>query len=64
MLSKNRIIALLQHIHNPFTRYLFGFNVNRDTVSNIKKAGLSITSEKNLALNGIFKIITCRPDKK
>lgn len=64
VLSKNRIIALLQHIHNPVTRYLFGFNVNRDTVSNIKKAGLKITSEKNLALNGVFKIITCRPDKK
>jgi len=64
MLSKNKIVALLQHIHNPITSYLFGFNVNRDTVSNIKKAGLRITSKKSLALNGVFKIITCRTNKK
>jgi ubiquinone/menaquinone biosynthesis C-methylase UbiE len=55
VLSKNKIIAFLEHIHNPFIRFLFGYNVNRDTVGNIKKAGLKIVKEKNLAFHDVFK---------
>ena len=64
VLSRNKFIAFLQHIHNPITRFLFGYNVNRDTINNIKKAGLRIIKEENLALNDIFKFVICEPNKK
>ncbi len=63
VLSKGGLIAFLQHLHNPFSRFLFGFNVNRDTVSNIRMAGLEVIKEKNLASNDIFKYIVCSPSK-
>ncbi|MFQ6054396.1 MAG: class I SAM-dependent methyltransferase [Methanosarcinales archaeon] len=55
--SKNQLIAILEEIHNPITLFLFGFNVNRDTIGNIKNAGLNIIEEKNLALKDVFKLI-------
>ncbi len=45
---------------NPLTVGLFGFNINRQTVENIKKAGLTITEEKNLK-SDIFKFIIAKP---
>lgn len=57
VLSDNWFIALFQHIHNPLTRILFGFNVNRKTVENIKKAGLEIKKEENLAFFDVFRKI-------
>tara|TARA_Y100000310_G_scaffold309809_1_gene354317 strand:+ start:802 stop:1398 length:597 start_codon:yes stop_codon:yes gene_type:complete len=54
VLSKNKLIALFEHIHNPFTRVLFGFNVNRKTGDNIRSAGLYF-EEVNLGLFDIFK---------
>lgn len=64
VLSKNRLIAFFQRIHNPITLFLFGFNITRDTVSNIKKAGLKIMTEKNLTSNDVFKLVICRPGGK
>jgi len=55
VLSKNKLIASWQHIHNPITRRIFGFNVNRDTRSNIQKAGLKIIQDEKLALFDIFR---------
>ena len=53
--SRNKLILLWQKIHNPITRFLLGFNVDRDTIKTIKKSGLKIKSEKNLALIDVFK---------
>jgi ubiquinone/menaquinone biosynthesis C-methylase UbiE len=58
VLSKNRIIAMWEEIHNPVTVRLFGFNVNRDTKGNMKKAGLKIYDE-NSAFFDVFKRFTC-----
>ncbi|RME54190.1 class I SAM-dependent methyltransferase [Candidatus Woesearchaeota archaeon] len=60
--SKNWLVWLFQKIHNPFTFYLFGFNIDRDTIGNIKKAGLTITKDKKLALFDVFRQIeaTCK----
>ncbi|MBT4539357.1 class I SAM-dependent methyltransferase [Candidatus Woesearchaeota archaeon] len=55
VLSKNKLIAFFQNIHNPFTKFLLGVNVNRDTIGSIKKTGLKIVKEKNLALKDVFK---------
>ncbi|MFQ6089774.1 MAG: class I SAM-dependent methyltransferase [Candidatus Methanofastidiosia archaeon] len=55
--SKNKIISFFEEIINPITLFLFGFNVNRDTISNIRKSGFKILEEKNLALHDVFKRI-------
>ncbi|KKK52047.1 hypothetical protein LCGC14_3108860 [marine sediment metagenome] len=59
VLSNNRLIALWEHIHNPFTSAFLGFNVNRDTRSNIEKAALRVEKDENLALFDVFRRFTC-----
>ncbi len=59
VLSSNRLIALWEHIHNPFTSTFLGFNVNRDTRSNIEKAGVEIKRDDSLAFFDIFRRFTC-----
>jgi len=63
VLSRYFLIKIFQHIHNPITRGLFGFNVNRDTLGNIGKAGLKINKEENLALFDVFKRIEILNEK-
>ncbi|OGZ64904.1 MAG: hypothetical protein A2730_03715 [Candidatus Staskawiczbacteria bacterium RIFCSPHIGHO2_01_FULL_39_25] len=63
MLSNNKIIAFLEKIHNPITKYIWGYNINRDTPKNIEKAGLKITKSKNLALHDVFREIHAVKDK-
>ena len=55
MLSKNKIIAFLEHIHNPIMKYLFGYNINRNTIKNIKKSDLKIVKEKDIAMKDVYK---------
>jgi len=55
VLSKNKLIAFWQQLHNPLTKFLVGFNINRDTVGTIRKIGLKIITEKNLVLKDVFK---------
>lgn len=57
VLSDNWFIAFFQHVHNPLTRVLFGFNVNRRTVDNVKRAGLEIKKEEDIAFFDVFKRI-------
>ncbi len=57
VLSRYFLIRIFQHLHNPITKTIFGFNVNRDTIRNIKNAGLKIKEEKNLAFFDVFKKI-------
>ena len=57
MLSNNKLIAVIEKIHNPITRYIWGYNINRDTPRNIEKAGLKITKMKNLLLRDVFREI-------
>ena len=63
VLSKNWLIALWQKLHNPITRWLVGININRDTAGNIRKAGIRIIKEENLALKDVFKYIVCSSNK-
>lgn len=55
VLSTNLIIALFEHLHNPITRYLFGFNVNRNTLANIEKAGFVIDEDTHLKFGDVFR---------
>ena len=63
VLSKNSLIALWQRLHSPLTRWLVGVNIDRDTAGNIRKAGLKIIKEENIALKDVFKFFVCRPNK-
>lgn len=60
VLSKNPIIAILQHALNPITQLLLGEHINRNTRQNIIQAGLKVTKEKNLALADIFRLLTAQ----
>ena len=59
VLSKIETIALLENLINPIVSSTFGFNVNRDTKANIKKAGLIIEQDEKLALFDVFRRFTC-----
>ncbi len=56
VLSKNRVLAFLMNAMNPIFSRLFGPNINRGTVENVKKAGLRVLKEKNIQYD-IFKRI-------
>ena len=60
--SKHRIMGKLMDILNPLTVKMAGFNINRDTVKNIKNAGLSILLENNLK-GDVFKELLVTPGK-
>jgi ubiquinone/menaquinone biosynthesis C-methylase UbiE len=66
-------IILLEHVRpscqllrrifdvlNPLIVRLMGVNINRETVANIKKAGLKIEEERNL-FNDIVKMVVASP---
>lgn len=56
----NRLLGKLSDILNLFTVGMMGVHINRDTASNIEKAGLKIVSEENL-LWDIVKLFVVRP---
>ena len=62
VLSDNFIIALLEHFHNPITRFLVGVNVNRNTKQNILDSGMVIVDEKRLALFDVFRLFVAKKD--
>ncbi len=64
VLSRYKLIALWEQVHNPLTRTLFGFNVNRDTRRNIEKAGLHILNDEELAFFDVFRRFTCSKDEE
>jgi len=63
VLSKHKLIALWEQIHNPITSRLFGFNVNRDTKKNILSSGINIESDEYLAFFDVFRKFTCSKNK-
>ena len=61
MRSSNWILTLLENVLNPISVFFMGVNLNRTTVDNVRKAGLSVVEEKHLALNDVFRLIRSRP---
>lgn len=51
VLSKNPVYALLLKMMSPITEYLQGTYLDRNTVSNVEKAGFKIHSHKNVYLD-------------
>lgn len=60
--SKKEPIGRIMDILNPLVVGLYGANINRDTVDNVKKAGFEIVEEKNLLFD-IVKLIIAKPIK-
>ncbi|MGI9860592.1 methyltransferase domain-containing protein [Moorella naiadis] len=58
--SENRLLGPLMDALNPLVLYFVGSNINRRTVANVKKAGITIEREENLAGN-IVKLIIGHP---
>jgi ubiquinone/menaquinone biosynthesis C-methylase UbiE len=61
MRSKNPLIARIEDLINPIMFFFIGDDMTRNTVGNIKKAGFTITEEKNLAFKDVFKKIRAKP---
>lgn len=60
--SKKEPIGTIMDILNPLVVGIYGANINRNTVENVKKAGFEIVEEKNL-LSDIVKLIIAKPIK-
>ncbi|UMZ75456.1 hypothetical protein [Natranaerofaba carboxydovora] len=56
VISEYKIMKAFMNLFNPITVRLWGANINRQTLSNIKKAGFKIKEDKNLTLD-VLKFI-------
>lgn len=60
VLSNHKLIAWCEYLHNPLTKRLFGAEIIRDTKTNIFRAGLGLSEEKNLALFDVFRLFVAK----
>ncbi len=60
MRSPNLIVGALMDFLNPLIVRIMGANINRQTVENVRRAGLEIEQVENLGAGGIFKLIVAR----
>lgn len=61
MRPENPWLGRLFDLFNPLIVRLFGFNINRRTLENIRKAGLKIDSVRALDGMSIVKLIAAKP---
>lgn len=59
VLSANRVLSWLMNVANPLVVQMMGANINRKTVDNVVRSGLTVEKVTNLRL-GIFKLIEAR----
>ena len=59
VLSSNRVLARLMNLVNPLAVRMMGANINRRTVDNVVRSGLTIEKVTDLGA-GIFKLIEAR----
>jgi ubiquinone/menaquinone biosynthesis C-methylase UbiE len=60
VLSQSRHIARMQHWMDPFTSWIMGAHMDRDTIGNIRRAGLSIMKDERLLLEDVFRRLECQ----
>lgn len=63
MRSDNKLMGLAMDMMNPITVKLWGANINRETLKNIRISELKIETELPL-ISSIFKELSIRPNKK
>lgn len=59
VLSANRVLGWLMKLANPLTVRMMGANINRRTVDNAARSGLTVEKVTDLGV-GIFKLIEAR----
>ena len=64
MRSPNPFVGTLMDLLNPLIVRMMGANINRQTVDNIRRAGLEIERVEDLGMGGIFKLIVARIPSK
>ncbi len=57
MRSPNPFLGAVMDVLNPLVVRMMGANINRQTVENVRKAGLEIEQVEDLWAGGIFKLI-------
>ena len=62
MRSENKAAGLVMDFLNPVTVGMWGANINRDTMANIKSAGLSVVGEERL-MGSIMRRLLLSPNK-
>lgn len=60
MRSPNPTLGAIMDFLNPFVVRMMGANINRETMGNIRKAGLEIERVEDLGMGGVFKLIVAR----
>jgi phosphatidylethanolamine/phosphatidyl-N-methylethanolamine N-methyltransferase len=58
--SEHPLVGPLMDALNPLVVRLVGANINRRTVANVEKAGLTLEAVENLGLGDIFRLIMAR----
>ncbi len=58
--SPRETIGKAMDLLDPLVSYVLGVHINRWTVENVQKAGLTIIAVEELAFGGIFKLIEAR----
>ena len=59
--SENKVIGKLMDWLNPIARWLFGPNINRQTLANVEAAGLEVVSVESKGPKILKKIVARRP---
>ena len=62
MRSENQAAGLVMDLLNPVTVRMWGANINRETMANIKSAGLSVVGEERLT-GSIMRRLLLSPNK-
>ncbi|WP_251027611.1 methyltransferase domain-containing protein [Bacillus sp. ISL-41] len=62
MRSENQAAGLVMDLLNPVTVRMWGANINRETMANIKSAGLSVVAEERL-MGSIMRRLLLSPNK-
>lgn len=60
--SANRVLGIMMDILNPVVVKMIGTNINRETVENMKKAGIQVNTVETAGME-ILKIIVAKPNK-
>ncbi len=60
MRSPNPLLGAVMDFLNPLVVRMMGANINRQTVENVRKAGLEIEQIEDLGMGEIFKLIVAR----
>ncbi|HUV73135.1 MAG TPA: hypothetical protein VMW79_02385, partial [Anaerolineae bacterium] len=61
MRARNELVGRLMDLVNPIAVRIQGANINRQTVDNIRNAGLNIERLEDLSVQGVFRLIIAKP---